>query len=315
MERYSYFIQDKALFGSFPTQEQVNILEEHGVRCFIDLTSTDECKTTPYITRYKYIKYPIPDRKIPEDWKSFAQLVVEICNIIKALDNGKKIVIHCKGGHGRSGVLVACILAHFHGIPAEEALRQTNHYHSKRQEMREKWRKIGSPQGKKQKDFVHKFFRPLRYGKTEHENILGFDNTTPHPVTIPGVGTFANAFLAFQAYRAPNNKEYINKLLNGQLCPEYVTEHTREWEEKKIHYMAKVLEYKFRQHDELRNNLVNTGLRPLTKCSPDTFWSDGGNKQGKNIHGRLMSKLRAQFLHEEFDKMVERQERQEQNSV
>ena len=44
MERCSYFIQNKALFGSFPTQEVVHILEELGVRCFIDLTNSDESK-------------------------------------------------------------------------------------------------------------------------------------------------------------------------------------------------------------------------------------------------------------------------------
>lgn len=302
MERCSYFIQDKALFGSFPTQEQVYELERYGVRCFIDLTNTDERKITPYTTQYKYIKYPIADRKIPENWKSFAQLIIETRRVIENLNNNEKIYVHCKGGHGRSGIFVACILCYYYNIPPEEALKRTNDYHSKRPEMREKWRKLGSPQGKKQKDFVYKFFRPLRYDRqvTHFGFITGMDNFTNHSVTIPGIGTFPNAYFAFQAYRAPKNEEYIKKLTQGQFCSEYIQEHCRDWEEKKIHYMSKVLEYKFRQHDDLRRNLMNTGLRPLIKVSADAFWGDGINKQGKNIHGRLLSKLRAQFLHEEF---------------
>jgi hypothetical protein len=35
MERSSYFIKDKALFGSYPTQESVEELEKEGVRYFI----------------------------------------------------------------------------------------------------------------------------------------------------------------------------------------------------------------------------------------------------------------------------------------
>lgn len=297
MERCSYFIQNKALFGSFPTQEVVHILEELGVRCFIDLTNSDESKTTPYNTKYKYIKYPIVDRKIPEDWKSFAQLVVKICHVIHNLNNGEKVYVHCKGGHGRSGILVACIFCHYYSIKPEEALKQTTRCHSNRPQMRDKWRKLGSPQGKRQKDFVHRFFRPLKFSNPE-----SIDYTMSmyiHPVEIPGIGTFPNAQLAFQYYRAPTNTKYVENLLQGTYSQELL-EPNRDWEENKVEYMYKVLEYKFRQHHQLRINLMNTGLRPLIKISYDTFWGDGGNGQGKNIQGKLLNKLRNMFLLEDF---------------
>lgn len=57
MNRCSYFIQNKALFGSYPTQESVLELEEHGVRYFVDLTHNGEKNTTPYETKYKYIRF------------------------------------------------------------------------------------------------------------------------------------------------------------------------------------------------------------------------------------------------------------------
>lgn len=304
MERCSYFIQDKALFGSFPTQETVHNLEELGVRCFIDLTNSDESKTTPYVTKYKYIKYPIVDRKIPENWKSFAQLVVKICNVINNLGIDEKVYVHCKGGHGRSGILVACIFCNYYSINPDEALKQTSKCHSNRPQMREKWRKLGSPQGKRQKDFVHRFFRPLRFTKPEMSGYnMGMHNLTNHPVTIPNVGTFPNVQLAFQYYRAPNNKEYVENLLKGKYRHELVDSHGQTWEENKVEYMYKVLEYKFRQHDGIRQNLMNTGLRPIVKVSHDMFWGDGGNGQGKNIQGKLLDKLRKIFLVEEFHEM------------
>ena len=42
MNYCSYFIKDKCMFGSFPTQESVNELEHEGVRYFIDLTYNEK---------------------------------------------------------------------------------------------------------------------------------------------------------------------------------------------------------------------------------------------------------------------------------
>ena len=305
MERCSYFIQDKALFGSFPTQETVHILEEQGVRCFIDLTGSDELKTTPYFTRYKYIKYPIVDRMIPEDWKSFAQLILVISRAISLLNHREKVYIHCKGGHGRSGILVACIFCYYFNVTPDEALRHTSRCHSNRPVMRDKWRRLGSPQGKRQKDFVYRFFRPLRFTHPEPFGFtVGMHNLSSHPVEIPGVGVFANALLAFQYYRCPENPEYVKSLLEGRYRQDLILEHNRDWEEHKVDYMYKVLELKFRQHDALRQNLMNTGLRPVVKGSFDPFWGDGnGSAHGRNIIGRLLDKLRCQFLLEDFHQL------------
>ena len=48
MDNCSYFLNNKAYFGSYPTQESVEILEEHGVRIFVDLTTLSESKIIPY---------------------------------------------------------------------------------------------------------------------------------------------------------------------------------------------------------------------------------------------------------------------------
>lgn len=305
MERCSYFIKDKALFGSFPTQLAVDRLEQNGVRCFIDLTGFQERKTTPYITKYLYIKYPIADHKIPKDWKSFAQLIVEICDQIRRLGNEEKIYIHCKGGHGRSGIVVACVLCQYYGISPDDALKITTRCHSHRPEMRDKWRRLGSPQGKKQKDFVRRFFRGLKYDKP---NIFGYtmgmSNHSAHPVYIEKLGTFPTAHLAFQAFRDPTNKEYINKLQQGEFDAACVSRQKHEWEENKLDYMYQVLCHKFQQHPKLAENLINTGLRPLIKMSRDSYWGDGGNGQGKNMHGRLLAKLRNKLLYKSLHSII-----------
>jgi predicted NAD-dependent protein-ADP-ribosyltransferase YbiA (DUF1768 family) len=298
MERCSYFIKEKALFGSFPTQDVVGILQEHGVRVFIDLTGFHERKTVPYTTRYKYIKYPIIDRGIPSDTKSFAQLILRIWAELKKLEPGEKIYIHCKGGHGRSGIVVACVLCVYYGITTSEALYITSKSHAKRPEMREKWRRLGSPQNNYQKDFVHRFFAHIKYtDKCTGDNPFSFlCNFSNHSVHLENIGTFPNAHCAFQAYRNLENVEYIENLKRGIVNHELVSRQTHEWEENKIKYMHIVLENKFTQHSELLAFLLKTGLRPLIKSSKDNYWGDGGNNQGKNIHGIILQKIRNAFL-------------------
>lgn len=161
MDKCSYFIPNKALFGSFPTQDSVEELENNGVRYFIDLTFPNEKKTHPYRTRYNYISFPIIDHGVPSDWHLFYHFLVNIANIINNLPEGEMVYIHCKGGHGRSGVVVSCLLCYMLKINTVEALEMTKEFHNKRNTMKEKWRILGAPNSKFQRDFVHKFFNPI----------------------------------------------------------------------------------------------------------------------------------------------------------
>lgn len=314
MERCSYFIEHKALFGSFPDQHTVDVLEREGVRYFIDLTENEEeflvlpqtapvstTKKIPYQTKYMYMHYPIEDRQIPKNWADFARLILRICNIIKNLEEGEKIYIHCKGGHGRSGIVVASILCMYNKWHPIAALKHTSECHARRPIMREKWRRLGSPQSKYQKNFVLKFFRYLYY--RDDEDYLGLANISPHFVFLPNFGFFPNAYLAFQAFRDPTNEIYIQNLREGKFCPNMIKEAPKDWEEKKSDYMYTVLEAKFKQHEGIRRNLINTGLRTLVKDSIDIYWGcgNGPNGRGKNMHGRILMALREKFLMTEND--------------
>lgn len=293
MERCSYFIENKALFGSYPNQETVKYLENMGVICFVDLTNSDEINITSYNTSKQYIKYPIVDRKIPENWVTFAKLIIDCCKIIDNLKIGEKIYIHCKGGHGRSGIVVACILCYYNNISVEESLRKTNKYHSERIFMKEKWRKIGSPQGKKQKDFVYKYFKHLKYTDNNfNDNINCFSNNSKHSVKTE-LGTFPTAYFAYQAYKRANDIEYLKKLQKGIYCD---VDREKDWERNRTKFMYNVLKNKFTQHPEIKEMLLITGLRPLIKISQDNFWGNGLYGHGKNIHGKLLEKIRLEFL-------------------
>jgi predicted NAD-dependent protein-ADP-ribosyltransferase YbiA (DUF1768 family) len=275
MERCSYFIQNKALFGSYPTQDMVDTLEENGVRHFIDLTCPGERRIIPYETKYEYVRYSIRDHKVPSSWHSFAQFILWICNLIKKLKPGHLIYVHCKGGHGRSGIVVASVLCYLYRCGPAEALRLTGEYHSARKEMKEKRRRLGAPPGEYQKDFVRRFFRPLYFYKAHTRGLTaGLSNFSIHSVEIENFGTFPTAEAAFHAYKDPDNKTYVRKQelaftphiskRLGRSCKP-----PTDWDEKKDQIMYKILDLKFHQHESIFKNLLSTGLRPIIQHCPD----------------------------------------------
>lgn len=307
MDRCSYFIKDRALFGSYPTQEAIDELEANGVRYFVNLTFNHEKKIVPYTTRYTSINYPIPDHRVPPDWNDFAKFIIHIAQIISTLVVNQRLYIHCKGGHGRSGVVVACILCFIENILPYEALRRTTRYHSNRSVMRDKWRRLGSPQTKAQKNFVHRFFEPLYFYRVYRSGpTLGFPNFSLHSVYVPGLGTFPTAEAAFQAYKDPTNKDYVHKQETAEnpVISKYLGNRCDlryDWEGVKNIIMDKVLTLKFDQHPELKEKLLNTGFRPLIEHNKaDDYWGDGPIGFGKNMFGKLLSKLRHRYYEEDL---------------
>ena len=172
MDTCSYFIKDKALFGSYPSDTSVKELEDHGVRFFVNLTYDDEDKIKTYHTDYQIITHSIKDRSVPHDLLSFTTFIIHLSDIIKQLKINEKVYIHCKGGHGRSGLVVACLICYIFKLSPYEALNYTSKCHNNRSVMREKWRKIGAPQTHLQKKFVHQLFRPINYARMFRGNFV-----------------------------------------------------------------------------------------------------------------------------------------------
>lgn len=303
MNTSSYFIKNRALFGSYPARETVHELEEMGVRYFVDLTYSDEKRIVEYETKYTYIRYPIPDRNIPEDWQTFTQFILKLSRTIRHLkynDTDKKhelLYLHCKGGHGRSGVVVACLLCFMGKYDPMKALELTSHYHSKRKMMRDIWRTMGAPQNNIQKNFVYRFFEPIYFFKAYKTGYtMGLSNFSLHSVETE-IGTFPTSEAAFQAYKNPMNKEYVQQQVKSR-SPAY-SKHIGmkcqlrdDWHDIRDEIMNKVVRLKFEQHEDIRNNLINTCLRPIIE-------KPIGNKcinNGQNKLGEILMKIRKELL-------------------
>jgi ribA/ribD-fused uncharacterized protein len=67
----------------------------------------------------------------------------------------------------------------------------------------------------------------------------------------------------------------------------------RDWERVKVGVMREAVEAKFRQHDELRLRLLETGDAKLIEHTDnDVFWGDGGDGSGRNELGRILMAVR-----------------------
>lgn len=298
MDYCSFFIENKAFFGGFPTKESIEIYENRGVRYFIDLTNGYETGITPYKTKYSYLNYPIVDRRYPTCWFSFSQFIIKLVKILTNLKSGELMYLHCKGGHGRSGIVVACLFCYLYHMEPTDALDLTKKCHSKRKIMKMKWRNVGSPQTKFQKMFVCKFFDELKvYKENLNPYIKGFSPLYQISLEVPGVGTFYTLEAAYQAHKNLQNEIYVNvlkELKSGEEARklgESVETH-EEWEGVKYEVMYKLVKLKLEQYPSLRKNLENTGFRKILDYSfDDPYWSS----LGMNMFGKILEEIRYEY--------------------
>ena len=272
MDNCSFFIEDKALFGSFPVQEEVELLEEKGVRYFINLSDLvkESYKIKPYNTKYGYINYPIRDHDVPTNLKSFSILILNLVSIINNLKDGEYIYVHCVAGCGRSGVVVASILANYYKMNPIDALKYTQHYHGKRPVMKEKLRRAGSPQTLVQKKFIHNFFKPFTMYYNDPN--IPFSNYADINVFVPQIGFFPTGEAAFQAFKNIKNAKYVMSLKKSN-SPEEATMigKDKEWNgNEKVEFLAYIITLKLLQHNNVRNSLIDLYLRP-TYCDDNEY--------------------------------------------
>ncbi len=125
---HCYWVEpNKLLAGEYPrnideksSQKKINALLSFGVTVFIDLTEKDD-KLSPYsnmIGEATHLQFPIKDASVPESTK----LTTTVLDTIdKYIEQGEMVYVHCWGGVGRTGVIIACWLAR-HGYKGDKTL-------------------------------------------------------------------------------------------------------------------------------------------------------------------------------------------------
>lgn len=134
----------------------------------VDLTEISEWKTymdyRPLLKREKsrgikidMIHFPITDMCCPKksQIKEFMKLMDDLDKIHR---EKKKIYIHCKGGHGRAGLIFGCLISKLMKHKTYEEIKQTiDKIHSQRTDCEKEWLEMGSPQTTDQIDFLKRY--------------------------------------------------------------------------------------------------------------------------------------------------------------
>jgi len=109
----------------------VSLMEDHEY----DLLEIPDLRARARDTGLEVRHYPIPDESVPPPWREddFAQL---IAGIRRSLDDGRRVVVHCRGGVGRSG-LVAAAVATTYGDEADAAIARVRRAQPQAVETRE----------------------------------------------------------------------------------------------------------------------------------------------------------------------------------
>ncbi len=91
-------------------KHKIEQMYHFGIRHFIDLTENGELRPYSHLLPKgtTYTRFPIKDCGVPESIESVQRLLLRIEELKKL---GGKIYIHCWGGVGRTGTIVACYLS------------------------------------------------------------------------------------------------------------------------------------------------------------------------------------------------------------
>lgn len=79
---------------------------------------------------FEGVHFPIQDGNIPRE-DQVEEFLALIKNIVQLLTSGKTVVVHCRGGLGRTGTVVSCVLVAM-GYKAEEAIKLVRKTRSER---------------------------------------------------------------------------------------------------------------------------------------------------------------------------------------
>ena len=171
----SYYIGSGHTFaGEYPgdkngekAKDKINHMLHFGVRHFIDLTEEGELRPYAHLLSREctYDRFPIRDVSIPKSIHDVQRLLDKIRDFSKR-DDGY-IYIHCWGGVGRTGTIVACLRAEGMANPTiENALTCLRNLFS---EMPKSSHRV-TPETKEQVAFIGKYVESIARRREECKN-------------------------------------------------------------------------------------------------------------------------------------------------
>lgn len=336
----SNWLDDKQriMVGGKPHNE--NDLEQlflNKITVIVNLTTAGEIRSKSNFhyqellpSHVKYIHFPIKDMSVTQD-----DLTLQLVEKIIELTVSNRVYVHCKGGHGRTGVIAGLLV---HNLYPNLSYTEVIQYVQKQHATRKVKPYASSPQTSPQFHQLHRIIE-------NSEDILFYDKKCPHYMfsnfythpkerilfTDKNGKSWYSSEAYYQAHKFAGTSlegdqyaeiirlttsahfAYLLGKMGGNVRPNWkidgrsVTEIIKtfkplvkiyaDWDERKETVMRDALMYKFSQNDDLKSSLLKSGLCRLVEYSPrDMYWGTFWNKKGQNRLGGLLESVRKELL-------------------
>jgi protein-tyrosine phosphatase len=170
-------MDNENIFADFSNDPNDIKEEESSRRNFVQALFPVGKETQTYrIPKNKYISYQIKDNNVPECPLSYCSFITKLKKLYL---KDQKIYIHCRGGHGRSGMLsVSLLLSIFPDKNIKEVIELVNQSHIDRIILRKKWKNKKTPFNYNQYIFLLKVHKNIYINNTnKYYNWLIFNDS------------------------------------------------------------------------------------------------------------------------------------------
>jgi protein-tyrosine phosphatase len=131
----SNWVTENLCMGAYPKNRfEVKQFIDSGINTFVCLNGSDKAEFYKYEyylpKNINFVHKPIEDMSITKD----EQLLLLCQNIVHRIKINKEIIfVHCAGGHGRTGTVLACVLYLLYKLPFEQILNYLQFTHDQRE--------------------------------------------------------------------------------------------------------------------------------------------------------------------------------------
>jgi len=142
----SCVVPNRIYFGPIPNEHMKEQLKEKNFNLIVNVTE-NEIDYGPLKSLY----FPIKDNSIPDNNYEYCKFIIQLKKEYE--DKKTKMYIHCRGGHGRSSMVVISLLCCIYNKELKSIVNDVIEYHRNRVVIREIW-KYRSPMNYKQFTFL-----------------------------------------------------------------------------------------------------------------------------------------------------------------